>query len=241
MKKVANRLAIDFIYGIYKGHHENWEGQKVELYDDMETVTEFSYLGDTMNSGGGCEVAVTSRTWIGRAKFRECQDLLCGEKFPLKVKGIVYKRIRQEFCHELKEPLVRNMFGVKLMYRESSRDLMQMLDLNEAIDQLAKANGVRWYGHVLRKDKNNFLRRALDFKVNETMKGGRPKKTWLKATVAQSRKVGLNESDANNRSRCRFGVNTLSRMMRCKSGHLRYSETKPEKNKWTTSTTYIYI
>ena len=42
-----------------------------------------------------------------------------------------------------------------------------MLELNETIDQLSKANSVHWYGHVLRKDKNNFLRRALDLKVED--------------------------------------------------------------------------
>ena len=41
-----------------------------------------------------------------------------------------------------------------------AKNLMQMLDLNETIDQLAKANGARWYGNVLRKVKNNFLRMA---------------------------------------------------------------------------------
>ena len=95
---------------------------------------------------------------------------------------------------------------------------MQMLDLNETIDQLAKANGVRWHGRwhgrALRKDRNNFLRRVLDFKVKGTMKRGRPKKTWLKADGEQSRKVGLNECDANNHSRWRLWVNTISRMMR---------------------------
>ena len=40
-----------------------------------------------------------------------------------------------------------------------------MMDLNETIDQLSKANSVRWYGHVSGKDKNNFLRMALDFEV----------------------------------------------------------------------------
>ena len=43
---------------------------------------------------------------------------------------------------------------------------------------------------------------------------GRPKKTWLKAVMEQSRKVGLNESDANNRSRWRLGVITISSKMR---------------------------
>ena len=68
----------------------------------------------------------------------------------------------------------------------------------ETIDQLAKGNSVRWYGHVLRQDKNNSMRRALDIKVKGTRKSGRAKNTWLKAVIEQSRKVGLNESDANN-------------------------------------------
>ena len=57
----------------------------------METVRDFSYLGDRINSGGGCEAAVTSRTRLGWAKFKECHDLLCWKKFPLKIKAIVYK------------------------------------------------------------------------------------------------------------------------------------------------------
>ena len=72
------------------------------------------------------------------------------------------------------------MCGVKLVDKKSTKYLMQMLDLNETIDQLAKASSVSWHGHALRKDKNNFLRRALDIKVKGTKKMGRPKKTWLK-------------------------------------------------------------
>ena len=55
---------------------------------------------------------------------------------------------------------------------------------------------------------------ALDFEVNGTRKRGRPKKTWLRAVVEQSRNVGLNEYDANNCSRCRLGVDTISSKMR---------------------------
>ena len=98
--------------------------------------------------------------------------------------------------------------------QEIDKHIMQMLDFNETIYQLAKANSVRWYGNVLRKDKNNFLRMEIDFKAKGTGKRGRPKKTWLKAVIEQSRKVGLNESYANNRSRWRTGVNTHSSMMR---------------------------
>ena len=60
-----------------------------------------------------------------------------------------------------------------LMDMKSIKDLIQMLDMNETIDQLAKANSVRLYGYVLRKDKNNFIRRALDFNVKGTRKRSR--------------------------------------------------------------------
>ena len=45
---------------------------------------------------------------------------------------------------------------------------MQMLDLNETVDQLARVISVCWLGHVLRKDKNIFLRRILYLNVNGT-------------------------------------------------------------------------
>ena len=55
-----------------------------------------------------------------------------------------------------------------------------MMDLNEAIDQLAMANSVRWYGHVLKmeyghvlKMENGHVLRALDFEVEGQSKGGR--------------------------------------------------------------------
>ena len=62
IKRVTNRPAIYFKCRKCKGYHINVEDQKEKLHDDMETVTEFSYLGDRINSGGGCVAAVTSRT-----------------------------------------------------------------------------------------------------------------------------------------------------------------------------------
>ena len=109
---------------------------------------------------------------------------------------------------------MRRMCVVKLIDKKSTKDLMLMLDLNETIDQLAAANSVRWHGHILRKDKKNFLRRALDFEVKGMVKRGRRNKTWLRTVVEQSIKVGLSESDHNNRSKWSLWVNTMSNMMR---------------------------
>ena len=45
--------------------------------------------------------------------------------------------------------------------RKTTEEQMDMLGLKETIDRLATANGVRWYGHVLRRDDDSVLRVAL--------------------------------------------------------------------------------
>ena len=42
-----------------------------------------------------------------------------------------------------------------------------MLGLKETVVQMAKANGVRWYRHVLRRDDGHVLRKALEFEGQE--------------------------------------------------------------------------
>ena len=45
-------------------------------------------------------------------------------------------------------------------------------------DGLARASGVRWHGHVLRRDNGDVLRRPLDFEVAGKRGRGRPNMTW---------------------------------------------------------------
>ena len=101
--------------------------------------------------------------------------------------------------------MVRAMSGVKLTDRKRSEDLMQMLGLKEAVDWLAKANGVRWYGHVLRRDEGHVLRRALEFEVCDLERRGPPKRTWRRQVEEESGKVGLRSEDAQNRAKWREG------------------------------------
>ena len=56
---------------------------------------------------------------------------------------------------------------------EKNTYLMFMLGLCETIDQLAVANSVCWYGHVLWREDGHVLRRALDFVVDGQRKKGR--------------------------------------------------------------------
>ena len=58
-----------------------------------------------------------------------------------------------------------------------TEEQMGMLGLREIIDRLAKANEVRWYGYLLRRDDDSVLRVVLDgsWKRSGKRKRGRPK------------------------------------------------------------------
>ena len=171
--------------------------QEVKLCDEVETVKEFTYLGDRVSAGGGCEAAVTVRTRYRWVEFMDCSELLYRGRFPLRLKGAVYKsHVRlailcgsKAWCLKESEmgilrrtegSMVTAMCGVQLKGRKRSTDLIFMLCLRETNDQLAMANSVRWYGHVLRRQDDHVLRRALDFEAECQRKNGRPKRTWKK-------------------------------------------------------------
>ena len=62
-----------------------------KLCDEVETVNEFCDLGDRLNASCGCEAAVTVGVKIRWVRFRECGVLLLGNRFPLRMKGKVYR------------------------------------------------------------------------------------------------------------------------------------------------------
>lgn len=231
VKRATPRLARDFVCGRCEKRAGGFMEPVEELCNEVETVKGFCYLGDRVNASGGCEAAVTARARFGWVKFRECGELLNGKRFSLKVKGMVYRSCvrsvmlygSETWClsenemailRRTERAMVRAMCGVKLMDKKRTEDLMEMLGLEETVDQMAKANGVRWYGHVLRRDEGHVLRKALEFEVKGPWKRGRPKKTWRKQVEEESRRVGLKKEDSLNRARWRMGVREIATKVR---------------------------
>ena len=58
----------------------------------------------------------------------------------------------------IEKAMMKAMCGVK-MIEKRRQELMSLLGLKDTLNGLARATGVRWYGHV--------SRRALDFEVAE--------------------------------------------------------------------------
>ena len=74
--------------------------------------------------------------------------------------------------------MVRAMCGAKLMEKKRTEDLIEMLRLKETAVQIAKANGVRWYGHVFRRVGGHVRRKALEFEVRYRRKDAMNRARW---------------------------------------------------------------
>ena len=159
-------------------------------------------------------------------KFKACGELLNLKRFSLKMKGMVYRSCvrsamlygSETWCLRVNEmailrrtdkTMVRAMCGAKLMEKKRTEDLMEMLELKETVIQMEKANGVRWYGHVLRRDDGHVLRNALEFEVKGKRKRGRTKKTWKTQVEKENKIVSLEKEDAMSRARWRVGVGEI--------------------------------
>ena len=230
-KKISCSFAQQFIC---KRCEDIGDGKKepVEmLCDEEETVRGFCRLEDRLNASGGCETAVTARVGIGWMKFRECGELLLGRRFSLKMKGMVYRSCvrsamlygSETWCLRENEMIIlrrterammRSICEVKLVDGKNTEDLIKMLGLKETLDKIAQANGVRWYGHVVRRNEESSLKKAMMLQVNGQRKRVQRKQTWKRQVEESLKKIGLRVEKATDRARWREGVRAIAERKR---------------------------
>jgi len=86
--------------------------------------------------------------------------------------------------------MVRWMCGVKLQDRVPSIWLREKLGLDDIISVLWE-NRVQWYGHVLRKEDSDWVKKYMEYEVESASPRGRPKNTWREIVIkdCQARKL----------------------------------------------------
>ena len=67
---------------------------------------------------------------------------------------------------------------MKLEDRKNTLGLMARLGLNESVLEVVKRNGLRWMGHVLRREDDNPIKMAWQLDEDVVRGRGRPKMTW---------------------------------------------------------------
>ena len=88
---VTPKFLRNFTYKKCEGNIGEAVKREENSCDKVESVMEFTYLGNWVSAGGGCEAAVTARTRCGLFRFRECGKLLYARRFPLRLIGAVHR------------------------------------------------------------------------------------------------------------------------------------------------------
>jgi hypothetical protein len=192
--------------------------------DKCEVVDKFCYLGDMMSVGGGADAAVVTRISSGWKNFRELQPILTAKYVSCKTKGFLYTAcVRSvmiygaetwsmtkgisDLLNRAEMRMVRWMCGVSLLDHIRSEDLRHRMGILDIGEMLRRAR-LRWFGHVMRKDDYDAVKKCMDLEVEGTAPRG-PRKTWRKTVEEDMKLKGLKVEDCADRQKWRKGSKRL--------------------------------
>ena len=170
--------------------------QEVDLAEDLmvdgetyECVKSFCYLGDTLDGDGGEDLAATARIRNGWMKFRELLPFLTSRAPPLEMKGRVYAscvRSSMTYGSETRPLLVdvglkseragmqmiRWMCGISLKDRRTNEELRKLVGV-EPITTFIRSGRLRWYGHVMRKGDEDWVKKCMEYRAEGRRSGSK--------------------------------------------------------------------
>jgi len=100
------------------------------------------------------------------------------------------------------------MCGVKLKDRLMSKELRERLGIDD-IALVLQQNRLRWYGHVLRKDDDDWVKKCMEYEVEGPRPRGTPKRTWIEVVREDCQVHKLNKEDATDQCKWRKLINDV--------------------------------
>ena len=88
--------------------------------------------------------------------------------------------------------MVRWMCNVKVKDRVPSKELRERLGIDDIV-LILQQNRLRWYGHVLRKEDTDWVKKCMEYEVDVSRPRGRPKRTWKEVVQKDCQARNLNK------------------------------------------------
>src|SRR2546425_2351921 len=98
------------------------------------------------------------------------------------------------------------MSGVTLKDRKTCEELRQSLGI-ESVERVVSRGRLRWYGHVERKNADDWVSTCRNLEIVGGIRKGRGKKTWIECVITDMKKIGLKKEYAQNRSLWSSSIN----------------------------------
>ena len=110
--------------------------------------------------------------------------------------------------------MIRWMCGVSLRDRKTSAELRQKMGV-EAIADVVRRGRLRWYGHVVRKEENDWVKKVMSFNVEGTRPSGWSKKAWQTTVLGDMRILRINHEAAMDRSKLKKALSRKIQTEQC--------------------------
>ena len=190
--------------------------------EECEVVDKFCYLGDMLSVGGGADAAVVTRIGCAWKKFRELKPILTSKYVSCKTKGKIYaacvasvmsyasetwpmKKSIEILLERNEMRMVRWMCGVTLLDHIKNEELLERMGI-QSISEKMRTSRLRWFGHVMRKDDNDWVKQCMEIDLEgKSIRGNR--KTWKKTVDEDMKYKGLKVDDCSDRKVWRRGIN----------------------------------
>ena len=154
----------------------------------------FRYLGSEIEAEGRVLGAVKQRVKAAWAKWREVTGVICDRKIPRKLKCKIYKaavrpvllyggecwairKKEEDVLRRTEMRMLRWILGVSLKGRLMNEEIRKRCAVTAVVEKLRKTR-LRWFGRVMRRDKEEAVRIALETELEKSRARGRPRRTW---------------------------------------------------------------
>ena len=105
----------------------------------------------------------------------------------------------------LEMQMTRWMCGVSMKDRRTSEELRKLVGV-EPITTVIRSGRLRWYGHVMRKSDEDWVKKCMEYRVEGRRPVGRPRRTWLESVEADMAELEIDKEDAHDRRKWRKNV-----------------------------------
>ena len=183
----------------------------------IEQTREFKYLGSILTEEGGTEKAVRQRIKVVWQKWREVSGVILDRRMPLKLRMKIYKTVlrpvllygaetwslrkkEEDVLERTEMRMVRWIAGISLLERRESEDIRKMCGICN-IKEKAREARLRYYGHVIRRDDDEPVKKAMMMPVRGRRSVGRQRIRWSDVVSRDMNKAGVQDDDAMDRNR----------------------------------------
>ena len=152
-------------------------------------VKEFKYLGSMVQESGSYKREVKKRVQAGWNGWRKVSRVICNRRLPARVKGKVYSSVvRPTMVYGLETVAVTKkqvketeVAEMKMLMGVTRKDKIRNEYIRgtvkvEQLGMKTREGRLRWYGHVMRRDKEYVGRSMMEMELLGRRRRGRPRR-----------------------------------------------------------------